>query len=189
MSAQEHSRLSGLQRVWHKLLFNNKAARKTGATLTRISYDHSDNPIPMHRKHPLHGIRHLLSKPEAPVSRSFWKLYATGLSGANNAMTVNVHITLNDRDINSVLLIFHVVFRRLFWIITPQIINGIIVPIRSPQVLCRVRYQKSKPNLSTFLQKILPPISEIEPNQISIIYYIQHTWIIDEHMERTREYL
>ena len=45
---------------------------------------------------------------------------------------------------------------------------------RSPQVLCRVRYQKSKPNLSTFLQKVLPPISEIEPNQISILYYIQH---------------
>ena len=46
--------------------------------------------------------------------------------------------------------------------------------IRTPQVLCRVRYQKSKPNLSTFLQKVLPPISEIEPNQISILYYIQH---------------
>ena len=61
--------------------------------------------------------------------------------------------------------------------------------IRSPQVLSRVRYQKSKPNLSTFLQKVLPPISEIEPNQISILYYIQHRWIIDEHMERTREYL
>ena len=46
--------------------------------------------------------------------------------------------------------------------------------IRTPQVLSRVRYQKSKPNLSTFLQKVLPPISEIEPNQISILYYIQH---------------
>ena len=66
---------------------------------------------------------------EAPVSRSFWKLYATGLSGANNAMTVNVHITLNDRDINSVLLIFHVVSRRLFWIFTSRIINGINVSI------------------------------------------------------------
>ena len=134
MSAQEHSRLSGLQRVWHKLLFN-KTARKTGATLTRISNDHSDNPISMHRKHPLHGKEHFLSKhnsyfvPEPPVSRSFWKLYATGLSGANNAMTVNVHITLNDRDINSVLLIFHVVSRRLFWIFTSRIINGINVSI------------------------------------------------------------
>ena len=56
---------------------------------------------------------------------------------------------------------------------------------RTPQVLSRVRYQRSKPNLSTFLQKVLPPISEIEPNQISILYYIQHRWIIDEHMERT----
>jgi len=55
--------------------------------------------------------------------------------------------------------------------------------LRTPQVLCRVRYQKSKPNLSTFLQKVLPPISEIEPNQISILYYIQHRWIIDQHME------
>ena len=45
---------------------------------------------------------------------------------------------------------------------------------RTPQVLSRVRYQRSKPNLSTFLQKVLPPISEIEPNQISIVYYIQH---------------
>ena len=44
VSAQEHSRLSGLQRVWHRLLFN-KTAKKTGATLTRISNDRSDNPI------------------------------------------------------------------------------------------------------------------------------------------------
>ena len=41
---------------------------------------------------------------------------------------------------------------------------------RTPQVLSRVRYQRSKPNLSTFLQKVLPPISEIDPNQI---FYIQ----------------
>ena len=40
----------------------------------------------------------------------------------------------------------------------------------TPQVLSRDRYQGSKPNLSTFLQKVLPPISEIEPNQISIVY-------------------
>ena len=56
---------------------------------------------------------------------------------------------------------------------------------KDPQILSRVRYQRSKPNLSTFLQKVLPPISEIEPNQISILYYIEHRWIIDEHMERT----
>ena len=42
---------------------------------------------------------------------------------------------------------------------------------RTPQVLSRVRYQRSKPNLSTFLQKVLPPISKTEPNQI---FYIQH---------------
>ena len=145
MSAQEHSRLSGLQRVWHRLLFN-KTAKKTGATLTRISNDHSDNPIHMHREQPLHGKGHFLSKhnsyfvPDAPVSRSFWILYATGLSGADNAMTVNVHTTLNDRDINSVLLIFHVVSRRLFWIITPQIINGIILPIIISECLHLIEY-------------------------------------------------